>query len=227
MWTRQELKEKGKAAFKANYWKCVISALILTALTGIETYITTGSGQESSAAVPGQLSGMPAEAVAVFAGISVLAIVICILVKVFIFNPLEVGCHRFFIENCTDSSTGLGAIKKGFIHYRKVFITLFLRDLFLALWTLLFIIPGVIKAYSYRMVPYIEADEPELGSLEIITKSREMMKGHKWKAFVLDLSFIGWHLLALVTFGLSEVFWTSPYIESTNAELYLSLKQSQ
>ena len=66
-----------------------------------------------------------------------------------------------------------------------------LKDIFLCLWSLLFIIPGIIKAYSNAMVPYVLADNPELGAKEAITLSHKMMNGSKWRAFVLDLSFIG------------------------------------
>ena len=101
---------------------------------------------------------------------------------------------------------------------------MFLQNLFLGLWTLLFIIPGIVKAYSYRMVPYILADNPEMSSTDIITKSREMMNGHKWDAFVLDLSFLGWLILTALTGGILGIFYVYPYIFETNAELYLALK---
>lgn len=86
-----------------------------------------------------------------------------------------------------------------------------LRDVFIFLWSLLFLIPGVIKHYSYRMVPYILADDPEIGAMDAITLSRQMMDGHKWNTFVLDLSFLGWDLLSALTLGLLGVFYVNPY----------------
>ncbi len=226
MWNRKELKERGKAAFTANYWRCVLAALILTFITGSATYISSsGRGHQSSSELPQQMSNLPPWAIAAIAGVSIIVILIFILVKIFIFNPLEVGCHKFFIDNCSIPTTSLSTIKKGFENFGKVFVTLFLRDLFLVLWTLLFIVPGLIKAYSYRMVPYILAEEPDLEPMEVINRSKEMMNGNKWAAFVLDLSFIGWFLLSLVTCGLVDVLWTSPYKKSTDAELYLALRQ--
>ena len=102
--------------------------------------------------------------------------------------------------------------------------TMFLRDLFLFLWSLLFFIPAIIKAYSYRMVPYILADHPEMSGTEVITLSRQMMNGSKWRAFVLDLSFIGWHILSALTMGILGIFYVTPYKCSTDAELYQALK---
>ena len=143
-----------------------------------------------------------------------------------VFNPLQVGCFRFFYKNIEDPDTKLGIIKEGFGAYGHVFLTLLLRDLFLALWSMLFCIPGIIKMYSYRMVPYIIKDNPELSATEVITRSREMMNGNKGKAFLLDLSFWGWFLLGAVTMGLAFTFWAGPYYESANAALYLELKKS-
>ena len=149
--------------------------------------------------------------------------VISIVLKVFVFNPLKVGCYRFFLKNTDDASTSLGVIKEGFGGYGRVFATLFLTDLFTFLWSLLLIIPGIIKAYSYRLVPYIIKDHPELSAMEVIRKSKELMKGNKWKAFLLDLTFIGWFLLGAITLGLVNVFWTNPYSESANAVFYKDL----
>ena len=99
-----------------------------------------------------------------------------------------------------------------------------LRDVFLALWYCLLFIPGIIKSYSYMMVPYIVNDNPELSAKEVITRSREMMNGNKWRAFLLDLSFIGWVLLSLMTCGIVGVFYSEPYRRSARAALYLELK---
>ena len=94
------------------------------------------------------------------------------------------------------------------------------------LWTCLFIIPGIIKSYSYRMVPYILADNPELGAVEAITLSRQMMDGNKGRAFLLDLSFIGWTILTIITLGIVGLFWANPYFYATDAELYRTLKDN-
>ncbi|MBO4897173.1 MAG: DUF975 family protein [Clostridia bacterium] len=109
--------------------------------------------------------------------------------------------------------------------YSNIVFTVFLRDLFIFLWSLLFIIPGIVKAYSYRLVPYILSDNPGINGEEALKKSSEMMKGNKWKTFKLDLSFIWWFLLSVITLGIVYLFYVNPYFLATDAELYLKLKE--
>ena len=100
---------------------------------------------------------------------------------------------------------------------------MFFRDLFTFLWTLLFIIPGIIKSYEYKMVPYLLAEYPDMDRKEVFARSRDMMYGQKWNTFVLDLSFIPWNILSTITFGLVGLFYVSPYQDATYAELYDTL----
>ena len=98
-------------------------------------------------------------------------------------------------------------------------------DLFTYLWSLLFVIPGIIKGYEYRMIPYILAENPGIDYREAFAASKQMMDGNKWKAFVLDLSFFGWNFLSIFTCGILAIFYVMPYIYMTNAELYVALKE--
>lgn len=97
-----------------------------------------------------------------------------------------------------------------------------LESLFVLLWSLLFIIPGIVKAYSYAMALYIVADDPSVPALEAIDRSKKMMDGHKMELFMLDLSFIGWILLSILTFGVLFV-WVTPYMATARANFYKSL----
>lgn len=100
---------------------------------------------------------------------------------------------------------------------------MFCRGLFTLLWSLLFIIPGIIKAYEYRMIPYLLAENPDMDMSEAFARSKEMMMGNKWEAFVLDLSFIGWYFLSAFTCGILSIFYVKPYVQLTNTELYVAL----
>ena len=105
---------------------------------------------------------------------------------------------------------------------------LFFRDLYLFLWFLIPIagcVMVIIKGYEYKMIPYLLAENPELTKDEAFEMSKEMMHGQKWSAFGLDLSFIGWILLTIITFGILGIFYVSPYIYSTHAALYDTLKE--
>ena len=228
MWSISEVKAKARTAFKGNYWRCVLVGFILSLLTvGTSVSSTAGSGDDSDLMAKLQsLSQGDLQKVLIASSVAAVIIsIISVLLKVFVFNPLEVGGYNFFKKNIDDQTTTVGSsIGDGFKNYGHTFVTLFLRDLFIALWTMLFVIPGIIKTYSYCMVPFILKDNPELSATEAITRSREMMNGNKWRAFLLDLSFIGWVLLGCITCGIVQFFWTTPYMYSTHAALYLELK---
>lgn len=91
-------------------------------------------------------------------------------------------------------------------HYVNIVLTMFLRDLFTTLWSLLLVVPGIVKHYEYLMVPYIIAENPAMDYKEAFQISKQMMDGEKMEAFIMDLSFIGWYLLSAVTCGLLAIF---------------------
>lgn len=228
MWNRKELKAKGKAAFKANYWKCVIVALIFAILLGGGAAAgknhTDDATGDSQASLMEELQKAPKEVIGVLAGALVGFSLIACAVDLLVVNPLKVGCKRFFLVN-TERPADLSEMGFGFKNgYGNMVAAMFLRNLFTALWSLLFVIPGIIMSYAYRMVPYILAENPGMSGMEAIRRSKEMMKGHKWNTFVLDLSFIGWLLLAVITADIAGILWTNPYMEATDAELYKAIK---
>ena len=224
MWSISEIKEQGKAAFKANYWPCVLMALLMSLFAGYSA--ATGSSQAPQQTDPNTTVANidPKQAAAILAALGIF-LVIGLLLRIFLANPIQVGGSTFFKSNVEAPPAPFALIKTGFQNYGHTFVTLFLRDLYLFFWFLLLFIPGLIKAYSYRMVPYILAENPDMPANEIITRSREMMNGNKWQAFLLDLSFIGWILLGCLTLGFGLIFWTTPYMQSSNAALYLKLKE--
>lgn len=236
MWNRKELKAKGKAAFRANYWRCVVVALILTLIIGG----TAGSAKSRVDQVSGT-SGASSQLTEEFNNLSeedqriVVKIVvggltgiaaISFLGRLLIFNPLTVGCKRFFVVN-SNAPAELGELLYGFKKgYGGMVVGMFMRDVFVALWSVLFIVPGIIKSLSYRMVPYILAEEPGISGMEAIKRSKQMMNGHKMNTFLLDLSFFGWFLLSVFSLGIVNTLWTEPYVEATGAELYKTLKNA-
>lgn len=107
---------------------------------------------------------------------------------------------------------------------KKVSHVMFIKWIFQNLWDIT-IIGGIIKHYSYLMVPYILAENPSLKAKECITLSRNMMNGHKWEAFKLDFSFFPWYILGIFTFGISKVFFSNAYEVATFCELYVELRK--
>ena len=222
MWDRVAVKRRGKQAFLSNYWPCVGVALMQTLLLAANLVDLTGIRLDHPAEEPPvQLSDEKVFVLGMaLVGILIASTVVTVLVKVFLSNPVDVGIARFFVGNLERSDARFATLAEGFRDYGHVFATLLLRDLLVALWMLLLVVPGIVKSYSYRLVPYIVKDEPDLSPLETLRRSEELMRNNRWKAFVLDLSFLGWSVLGVLTLGLGLVFWTGPYAHSTNAALY-------
>lgn len=229
MWTRAELKENAKKFFKFNYWKMVLVALVLSMVGGggggssVSSYTTQRNlySDSSMRMTPDMIIGF----IAVFLTVFVIVFVLALSLGVFLFNPLLVGAQRFFVVSHYQKAE-LGELGYAFSNsYMNVVKTMFLKGLFTSLWSLLFLIPGIIKGYEYRMIPYILAENPGIDSREAFAVSKKMMDGNKWNAFVLDLSFLGWSILSAFTCGILAVFYVSPYIHMTNAELYVALKE--
>jgi uncharacterized membrane protein len=101
---------------------------------------------------------------------------------------------------------------------------MFFKLLYTFLWSLLFVIPGIIKSYEYRMIPYILCENPDIDKERVFALSRSMMSGVKWRVFVLDLSFILWDMLSVITGGIVGIFWVLPYKQATFAELYAAMR---
>lgn len=263
---RATLKQRGKTAFKANYWKTVLVAFLLSLALGsygasvsnsvdtdeleeilngdttqsvsyetVDPYAELygeGIDADFSSIVQGRETyEAPSKAaqlketvqvgsVAGFGGLS-------LLLTIFLLGPLEVGCRNFLKKNL-NAPAELDAMNTAFVpKYWHNLATMLVKRIFILLWTLLFIIPGLIMSYAYEMTPYILNDNPDLGAKETLDRSREMMKGHKWELFVLDLSFIGWFLLSIVTFGIADIFYVHPYYTSTHAAFYEALKAQE
>ena len=159
--------------------------------------------------------------------IVVMAVVIAlvaIVLEALIFNPLQVGTSRFFLRNLGRPAE-VKEVAFGYDHnYRQCVKTLFWRDIYVFLWSLLLIVPGIVKSYEYRMIPYLLADDETMTKQRAFAESKRLMRGQKWRAFVLDLSFIGWYLLALLTLGLAAIFYVNPYKCMTDAALYEKLR---
>lgn len=153
------------------------------------------------------------------------------LLGILVLEPICVGGARFFLDNAKkpEEQTSLNRLTMAFRdrNYMNIVLNLLWRDIMITLWSLLLVIPGIIKSYEYRMVPYLLAEYPEMRRKDVFQKSKEMMYGQKWKAFLLDWSFFFWDYLSILTFGLAGIFFVYPYEHAVNAELYLELKRQE
>lgn len=229
MWTRSLLKENGKIAFHRNYWPCVAVSVLTMLLWGeMGGFTSVEFPIEFSFDVntPYEVWNYITPSILWFASMMMLLIsAIGACFAILISNVISVGCKRYFMEN-REHKTEVGQLFYGFQKHRYSSIVwiMFFRGLFIFLWSLLFIIPGIVKSYAYRMIPYLLAENPELDRRRAFEISQNMMMGHKMEAFVLDLSFIGWGILGGITLGISNIFFARPYQNATYAEYYAAIK---
>ena len=225
MWNRAELKMRGNMAFKKNYVSAVVVALLMGIFGTVSGESSARRVSENSDIYSGNLFNV-GMITGLLAGIATVVILIVLVAKVFVGNLLKMGGYRFFILTQT-AQPGIGTLLDGFRsgHYVNIVLTMFLRDLFTALWSLLLVVPGIVKHYEYLMVPYIIAENPAMDYKEAFQISKQMMDGEKMEAFIMDLSFLGWYLLSAVTCGLLAIFYVNPYVQASFAEMYTFNKQ--
>lgn len=165
--------------------------------------------------------------VIIFLIIFAIVFALILIVDIFLINPFSVGGKRFMIKSVEDVAQ-VKEIAYGFDHsYKNIVKVMFHRDLSIFLWSLLLIVPGIIKMYEYYMVPYILTENPDMEYKAALQMSRDMMDGNKWKTFVLGLSFILWDILGALTLGIVEILYVQPYRSLTFAALYCQLRNTR
>lgn len=217
MWNRQQVKEQAKQIMKRNYWKMFVVTLLAGALSGEKTTLIERIQDFAS-------NNLSYDAQPIFYSFISVVSILGILYTIFIGNVIVVGKNGYFIKN-HDENSEFSEIFSGFKgNYLNVVKIMFLMDLKTLLWLFLFIVPGVVKAYEYSMIPYLLAENPNLSASQAFSLSKQMTTGQKMDLFVLDLSFLGWIILGALCCGIGLLF-VQPYPEATKAEVYLILKQ--
>ena len=139
--------------------------------------------------------------------------------ELILLGPLETGVALVFLKLSYREPAEVGDLFQPFQNFVNTFFAGFLSAIFTFLWSLLFVIPGIVKAYAYSMVYYVKADHPEYGWRECLDESQRLMTGHKWEKFVLDLSFIGWGIVGSLCLGVGTL-WVMTYMAATEAQYY-------
>ncbi|MBQ3504038.1 MAG: DUF975 family protein [Oscillospiraceae bacterium] len=140
-------------------------------------------------------------------------------------GTINLGYTQYLLDQHDRRELDFHVLFSQFHRFGVGFLQFFLRNLYIALWSLLFIIPGIVKTYSYAMTPYILADHPDMTANEAITASRQLMDGHKGELFWLRLTFIGWSILCVFTLGIGSLF-LNPYVNAAEAAFYRQLTGS-
>ena len=216
MKTNQEYKNAALAALKGNWAPSVIATIVLMAFT----YLIIGPYVVMYML---NLNGMTPGS----AGLSLGVYALYIFGFTFVFSPLNIGYtyafNSLYMEG--DNAVTGNTFRFGFRRWGRNVWGMFLVGFFTSLWSLLLIVPGIIKFYAYAMTPYILIDNPELSANQAINLSCKMMKGHKFDLFFLQLSFIGWGVLSVLTGGIG-LLWLMPYMMSAQAAFYQDIKQN-
>lgn len=220
MFPRKDIKQNAKNALSANYWNTVGILFLSGIIVGLFLCV---------AIVP-----MYVELIiwAINDGTGFFFIspiswgfYIVGLLLMFVYQP---GVNYFAYKTYRgDSDPSIGDLFSGFKNgnFGRVLGCMLLMALKIFLWSLLLYIPAFIKAYEYRMIPYLLIDRPDLSVKECFKMARKMTKGYKWGMFVMDLSFIGWLFLSQFTFGLLPIFYVTPYMTLAQAGAYDFLKR--
>ena len=199
MLTRPEIKNHSLAMLRGKWTQPVVAALIVTLVVGF----TQGGNYTQSATY------------------NTIGFLVALLDAENLQYGFSVGILRFSRgrENTVNEMISAGFKED----YGRVLGLMLLGGLFVFLWCLLLIIPGIIKAYAYIMAPYIAEDNPELDPIECLRRSEVLMYGHKMDLFILHLSFIGWILLGVITLGIG-LLWVKPWMEMAQVKFYEELK---
>lgn len=230
MWSRVELKQKAKDVLRGSYWKALLVSFVISIAAGGGRANGTRASKKDYGNVKDWYYNSPntelLPMIVIIAGIILLIVIaVAMTMRVFIGYNLEVGGRRYFIQG-SQGDVNMGYLGHGFKkdRYLDIIKAMLLRDVLNFLWYFLLIIPGIVKSYAYSMVPYILADNPNIGYRRALELSQQMTDGEKLDMWVLDLSFVGWYLLGSLALGIG-VFFVLPYDNATHGELYLVLRQ--
>lgn len=200
------LKQEARTALRGKWMQFALLSLLLLILNGVFS-------------LPGTLYSLAFPHTTPFGWGDGITLVLSL-----VYAVVTWGFTVMLLRNLRDPQFDeLGALFDGFRQFGRIFTTLLLQFVYTMLWMLLLIVPGIVKAYSYSMTPYILYDRPDLQRNAAIELSMRMMRGHKMELFLLHLSFIGWFLLCVVTLGIG-LLWLIPYVETTVAAFYEDLK---
>lgn len=144
------------------------------------------------------------------------------LAQLIIGGVIQLGYARYLLKQFNRANFELNDLFSQFDRFSQGFLQSFLRGLYCFLWGLLFVFPGIVASYAYAMTPFIMAENPDMTASEAITASQELMYGHKGELFILDLTFIGWDILAALTLNLGNLA-LNPYKNAAYAAFYKDL----
>lgn len=221
-------REQARYALRGNWGKSILVCL-LAALLGADTFMVGVENRMNSDTLERFRHMMDTEVFRFFLlimiGISSIITVYTILVFI-IGGAIEMGQITFFTGLVERRRVAVSDLFSQFHLFGKALGLRIVTTFFVSLWSMLFVIPGIVAAFRYAMAPYIMAENPDVGIMEAIDLSKEMMRGNKGRLFWLMLSFIGWIWLGVITGGIG-LLWVMPYEEAAIAAFYLDISRAE
>ena len=233
-----DFRQRAREALKGNWFIAVIAGFIASLLGGVTSTGVSYSGSSSSEGGSSsggtgtggtadfemaleEIFGDP-EFVTMFLTIFGIAMVVASvfsIIYMIIGGAVGIGYSKFNLDLMDGNEARVGTLFDYFNEWKKGFVARLLRSIYIFLWSLLFVIPGIMASYSYALVHYVMAEDPSLTAREALRESKEIMRGNRWRLFCLLLSFIGWDILGTLTLGIGYL-WITPYREAAIAAFY-------
>lgn len=226
-----DFRAMARGALRGRWFIAVMVTLVATILggTGMDgpeiKFSVSESGASANLTLAGQTifstGGNPGIMALLAGGILyiVLAALVIAAVWLFLGSVVGVGYSKFTLQLADGGDAGFDNLFQYFPYWKNAVCTRLLTGVYIFLWSLLLIIPGIIASYSYAMTEYILAEHPEMTAGEAIAASKELMYGNRWRLFCLHISFIGWAILCALTFGIGNL-WLNPYRNVSEAAFY-------
>ncbi|WP_416828110.1 DUF975 family protein [Ectobacillus polymachus] len=221
-----ELKQRARSSLSGRWWFSAGIMLLFGILTVVGGYIVAIVESIPTAFL---MNAIYEDGTIGLYFIIILLYIVLVVADLFISGIFSLGLNKVFLLIARGNGGKVDDLFAYFAGWKRMvqaFKVTFFVSLYTALWSLLLIIPGIIKALSYSMTNFIIIDHPEYTVHQAIAESKRMMYGNKWKLFVLGLSFIGWFLLSAITCGIAQL-WTMPYFNVTLAHFYENLSKEQ
>ena len=229
MKTNREIRRTTRKALKGNWFMACVATFIASMLGGLSIgsgsvnfEVSLPSVEDFAGAVDPDTLEMILNMYSVImavAGVMVIVVTILNVIYLAVGSAVSVGYSQFNIDIIDGKKPRLEVLFESFNRWGAAIIARLLINIFTALWSLLFIIPGIIAAYSYAMTPFVMAEKPGMSASDAITESKTLMRGNKWKLFCLEFSFIGWYILSAFTLGIALI-WVVPYHQAAYAAFY-------
>ncbi len=224
----KDFKGIARGALKGKWWLALIVGLVASLLGGIsssdgpEVKFTFGNNSDAGISFAGKEISIDPYIISFLAGAAVFLFLIVLSLAVLYLvlgSFVGVGYARFNLDLIDRKEAGFGSLFAYFSYWKTTTVSRLLRVLYTFLWSLLLFIPGIVANYRYSMTDFILAENPDLSASQAIERSKAMMSGNKWRLFCLHFSFIGWDILASLTFGIGYL-WLTPYKQAAFAAFF-------